>query len=225
VWGIYNVLTAGQIVTLTAGVIVLFITLWETATGPLVHGGDYRRKQRELRRKRRVDPDASSSSHETAGHRNMLTRAQSALMTPSGRFRDYGGDRRHLRQQTVSQNIVMTWKLLAAKSKVKKHEERSPLIEDQHHSSNETQAVTDEHDSDDGGLGTVSAMGLQQQQQLSTRTPTFHTAREHNETGEVPPDGYVEMSDLASTSPAVADDATRHRLAVAREYSTDSLTR
>lgn len=81
-------------------------------------------------------------------------------MTPSGRFRECIGDIRHVRQQTLRQNVVMTWKLFAAKSKAQIQDEMSSLIENQNRGSGETPAVTDSHNLDRGDLGVVPIINL-----------------------------------------------------------------
>ncbi|KPI35939.1 uncharacterized protein AB675_10431 [Cyphellophora attinorum] len=112
VWDVYTILTAGQIVPLTAGVAVLFTALWDFYHGPLQHGGNYRRKMRKLR-KARLSGNCVAPA-ETAIKQNGWVRIKSAVMTPSRPFKDYDGERRQMQEKTVLQKVVAQWRMLAA---------------------------------------------------------------------------------------------------------------
>jgi hypothetical protein len=126
VWDVYTILTAGQIVPLTAGVAVLFTALWDFYHGPLQHGGNYRRKMRQLR-KDKLSGNCSSSN-EPATKKNVLTRLESAVMTPSRPFKEYGGGWRELQEQTVLQKAVSQWRMFAATRRNRSHDESTSLL-------------------------------------------------------------------------------------------------
>jgi hypothetical protein len=161
VWDVYTILTAGQIVPLTAGVAVLFTAMWDFCHGPLQHGGNYRRKMRQLR-KDKLSGKCSNSS-EPATTKNVLARLESAVMTPSRPFKEYSGGWRELQEQTVLQKAVSQWRMFAATRRNRSHDESTSLIPNSYERNHSEEALSSTEERQPTSNGT-SLQGIPQRQ-------------------------------------------------------------
>lgn len=122
VWHIDTILSPGQIVPLTAGVLVLATVLWDTYHGPWRYGGDYRQKACNASLTNNDGAEQDPSQVNDAKVDNLWRRVSSAIMTPTSYYRDRPS-RGARRSQMKKEIVALRWRIFASLGRIRDLEE------------------------------------------------------------------------------------------------------